>query len=84
MSTCFIIVGGNLTATADPVESCTGYVLQSAAEHASNITITTLFAVPADPNQLTFFFTGFFMLPLFGYMSAWLWGVILDFIGKDH
>jgi hypothetical protein len=84
MATCFILVESVLTATADAVDLCTGYILQSSIEHQSNITINTLFSVPADVSQLTFIFTGFFMLPLFGYLSAWLWGVILDFIGKDH
>lgn len=47
MAQCVLFQGGALTATADAPEACQGFVLQTAAEYTSTLTLAQALQPPA-------------------------------------
>lgn len=82
MATCFELNNNVLVPTNNAVDTCTGFILNTVTEHQSNITIETLFAIPADSTQLVMLFSAGFILPVFAYVTAWTYGVALNFIAE--
>lgn len=81
MATCAIPVNGSLVLTADPVGSCTGYILQDAAEYMLNNTLVGLTAFPA-PSEFSGAWAAGFILPITFALVGWACGAVLSPLKK--
>lgn len=85
MAICVELAGTTLTAVGDYSEACAGYALISAQEFASTPTLAALFAQP-DPATIQQAFMAGFSLPLILWLSAWGFGVVVNWFNSrvDH
>ena len=79
MAQCFDLSGSALVISTDPVELCTGYVVQTAAEFQTQPTLADIFNMPIANDMTQAWMVGF-SLPMIVYLSAWALGVVVNFI----
>ncbi len=72
-----------IVANSTPVDSCTDYVLLSATEHTDLPSLTEIFAIPLAADLQQMFMTGV-SIPLIAYLSAWGYGVVINWFNKPN
>ncbi|PPD46036.1 MAG: hypothetical protein CTY16_09535 [Methylobacter sp.] len=73
-----------LQATTTTLESCTDYVLLTASEFTGLPTLTDIFAMPVAGDLQQMWMLGF-GLPVIAYLTAWAFGVVINwFSDKEH
>lgn len=79
MALCIAVTGSALEVIGEYTEACAGYALMTAQEYASTPTLAALFAQP-DADTIQQAFMAGLSLPLILWLSAWGFGVVVNFI----
>ena len=73
--------GGVLQQSANSIDECTTYALLSAAEYVDVPTLTDIFTIPMTDDLQTMFELGF-GLPMIAYLTAWGYGVVINWFNS--
>lgn len=68
---------GELIQSAQSIADCTGYVLMDAIEYSETPTLQSIFAQPIAADLAELWMVGF-SLPIIVYLSAWAFGVVIN------
>lgn len=79
MALCIAVNGSTLEVIGEYTEACAGYALMTAQEYAATPTLAALFAVP-DADTVRQAFMAGLSLPLILWLTAWGFGVVVNFI----
>lgn len=78
MSICVTSPNGiDLQISTEPLATCSGYILQSATEYQSSLTLTTMFAT-IDVETCLFLFRGGFVTVLFAWIISKFYSMIFE------
>lgn len=69
--------------TTETIDNCTTYVLQTATEYQSLPTLTDIFTMPLAEDLTQMWMLGF-TLPMITYLTAWGYGVVINWFNEKH
>ena len=69
--------------TTQTIDTCTTYVLQTVQEYQSLPTLTDVFTMPLAADLGQMWMIGF-SLPMITYLTAWGYGVVINWFNEKH
>ncbi|MCL7422875.1 MAG: hypothetical protein M8364_18450 [Methylobacter sp.] len=84
MANCVEIDGlGYVKQSSDPIDECAGYVIMHSTEYSDLPTLTDLFTIPVAADLQQMWMLGF-SLPVITYLTAWAYGVVINWFNEKH
>jgi hypothetical protein len=76
--------GEYLSPVTTSIDTCTDYILLTASEYTSLPTLTDIFAIPIAEDLQQMFTVGF-SIPVVAYLTAWGYGVVINWFNeREH
>ncbi len=69
--------------TTQTIDTCTTYILQTAQEYQTLPTLTDIFTMPLAEDLAQMWMIGF-SLPMITYLTAWGYGVVINWFNEKH